>query len=622
MSDIFIAAGLVCDTAAAQRHLTWTPQTKIWSGSVDGLDWIATRVDAPELWAPAFDPRSGVRALLGGRFAPDEAEWKDAEVLPYEGGLACRIVIDRWLKGGARAVQELNGGAQIIVIDERKSTLHVWTDRMGFYPAFVWTGGGFLLCSHADVAAKALEGAGIPLKFDAVTMAEFLRTGTSVHPHTYWRGIRHMDAATHFEFDFGATPRLRTSTTYWRPAHLRGEPYLTDRREIVDRLAAALTSAVRRRTLPRLGKIGVLLSAGADSRTALFGACEPSAVTCFTLYDEPNQELQGAKTLAAAAHAKHIGIQRSREYYFENAAEAVRVSGGMWSIESAHHTGIRSALLAEGVGTLLTGCYADYMLKGITYDTANKQLLGRCLPLLKFAAFDFEWHHPHHRLTPKWDGLVEMRLRDRYEALARDTERSRSELEHARLAQIVREPDASGRLFLRKTLPVDFFMSDNEIVDLCGRICPSEKLNAIPFGMAVARIAGREGNQVLNNNYSAPVGAQEFQRVLIFILNSVRRKLERESGRQPFEKDIGSIATVGSWPYFPRAMRMSAVMSDWARGLPPDQLEFFSSLVGEHSRNWSLEDWTDRNPALLTRLYTASLWLSQNSRALAHMEAA
>lgn len=616
MSEVFIAAGLPCDVEAVARQLCWTHFTKSWLASSPALTWAVTRVDDPVLWSPAYDKQSRVRALLGGRVAPAETEWAAAEELPYEGGLACRLVINRWLNGGAKAVEALNGGAQIVLIDERAKVMHVWTDRMGFYPAFAWTSAGFLLCSHPDVAADVLHKAGHPLKFDAVTMAEFLRTGTATHPHTYWHGIWHMDAATHFEFDYGTSPHLRTNTAYWRPGYLRGEPYLKDRREVAERLAFALKSAVQRRSLPRLGKVGVLLSAGADSRAALFGASDPSAATCFTLFDEANKELVGAKTLAQAAQAKHVAIQRSKEYYFENAAEAVHVSGGMWSIESAHHTGIPSTVFAEGIGTLLTGCYADYLLKGIAYDTSSVQLFGRSLPLHKFACFDYEWHHPHRWLSSKWDELVEDRLRTRYDGLALDAERSHSELEFARLAQIVREPDASGRLFLRKTLPVDFYMSDNAVLELFGCICPSEKLNAIPFGMAVARITGRPGERVLNNNFSAPVGSQEIQRVLSFILNSIKRKMGGDSGRQPFETDPTSIATVGSWPNFPRAMRLSAVMQDWIMRLSSDQLEFFGSLVGERIRSWSLEDWAIKDPALLVRVYTASLWLSQNNRAL------
>jgi hypothetical protein len=262
-------------------------------------------------------------------------------------------------------------------------------------------------------------------------------------------------------------------------------------------------------------------------------------------------------------------------------------------------------------------------LKGITYNATHRRFLGRNLPLKNFSSFDFEWHHPHRRLASKnWDNLVELRLRARYQNYVLDTERSRSELEYARLSPIVREPDASGRIFLRKKLPVDFFMSDNDIVDLFGRICPKEKLNAIPFGMAVATITGPEGERVPNINYSAPVGAQELQRVMAFIFSSIRRKLFYERSRQPFERSPDSIATVGSWPYFPRAMNLSSIMRDWKTHLNANELEFFSDLVGDRISTWTLREWTDRNFILMIRIYTASLWLSLNGRALNRIEVA
>lgn len=620
MSDILVCAGLDLDAASFTERLRWTPHTKAWSSKQEGLTWIVTRVDSQELWAPARDPVSGICALLGGRIAPEEEEWKAAEALPFRGGLACRLVIDRWLKGGAKAVEALNGGAQIILTDERERALHVWTDRMGFYPGFASLSHGFLLCSHPDVAAEALEAAGHTCAFDPVTMAEFLRTGTATHPHTYWKDIHHLQPATHFEFEFGSTPRLREKGIYWLPAYMRGEPYLTGRSEIVERLAAALSSSVAKRTLPRLGKLGVLLSAGADSRTALFGACAASRATCFTLYDEVNPELRGAKALADGASAKHVGIQRSKEYYFEHAPEAVRVSGGMWSIESAHHTGIKEALLSEDIGTVLSGCYADYMLKGITYNSRNKQFLGRNIPLYEFAPFQYEWHHPHCRISPAWDAHVELRLQTRYSITAPTGERMHSAIEYARLMPIVREPDAAGRLYLRKTTPVDHFMSDNDVVDMFGRIVPREKLNAIPFGMAVDRIAGRRARHVLNNNYGARVGASEWERVASFVIASLKRKIRRQGGGQPYERDPNSIATVGSWPYFPRAIKLSERLRAWRAGMPREQEDLLFTMVGAERRTWPLHAWADHEAFLFLRLYTASLWLSQNSRALRRVE--
>lgn len=619
MSDLLISAGVKLDTQTLAARLNWTPQTKIWSSAVDTLNWIVTRVDAPKLWAPAYDPQSGVRALIGGRIAPDEAEWKVAEGLPYEGGLACRILIERWLQGGKQAVQALNGGALIVVIDERKRTLHVWTDRMGFYPAFAWTGGGFLLCSHPDVAADALEAAGHPLKFDAVTMAEFLRTGTATHPHTYWRGIRHMDSATHSEFDFGVSQRLRASTVYWQPAYMRGEPYLTDRREIVDRLATALKTAVRRRTLPRLGKVGVLLSAGADSRTALFGACEPSAVTCYSVYDEPNAELRGARNLAHAAGAEHKTFRRSKDYYIEQAPEAVRVSGGMWSVDSAHFGGFCSAFAQDEIGVLLTGCYADYLLKGLSYNRAQRKLAGRYVPLYELSTYSHEWYQPFARVEVRWQQATEARLNIRY-ASADLSILSQSRMEYLRLAPMMREADVSGRLILRRKSGHDFIMADHDVLDMVCSITPQEKVSGIAFGMAVEKVTGSRANHVLNNNYSARVGASEWQRVSSFVKASVLRKIRRQGGGQPYERDPYSVATVGSWPYFPRVINLSERLRAWRSELPAEQDDLLFGMLGPERRAWSIDDWANRDAMLFLRLYTASLWLSQTSRALARVE--
>lgn len=618
MSDIFIAAGPRCDPIVIDSSLSWTPQTKAWKQASPDLTWVVTRVDNPLLWSPAYDLQSRTRALIGGRIAPDEGEWKAAEALPYQGGLACRIVIDRWLNGGAAAVERLNGGAQIVVIDETKRELHAWTDRMGFYPAFAWTGDGFLLCSHPDVAASALEAAGRPCEFDPVTMAEFLRTGTATHPHTYWHGIRHMDAGTRFRFTYGDTPRLVESATYWRPAYLEGKPYLTNRREIVDRLATALKSAVQRRTLPRLGKVGVLLSAGADSRTALFGACDPPSVTTLTFYDEENAELEGARQLAAAAGAKHVLHQRARDYYFEHAPSAVEIAGGMWSVDSSHYGGVLPLLSGAHFGSVITGCYTDYLLKGLAYNRKQRLIGGRYVPLYELDRVAPEFYQPFATMTTAWTARAERRLARSYDGLDGDNPRSASLAEGLRLRPIVREADAAGRLLLRHTTAFDLFTADNEVVELATSIHPKEKVSGIAFGMAVERITGDRAIHVKNNNYNARVGASEWERVAAFTLASLKRKITGQGGGQPYAHNPNSVATVGSWPNYSRVIQLSSQAIEWRASLPADQAEFLFDLLGEEYRGWSIDRWSN-NPSLLFRTYTASLWLSQQSKALGRM---
>jgi hypothetical protein len=220
MSDVFISAGLPVDPALVAAKLAWTSCTQTWNGSTGGgLVWAVSRVDDPALWGPAHDLRSGTRVLLGGRTTLEQADWAAAEHLPYEGGLAARSILARWLQGGVSGIEALNGAALVVVIDERAREAHVWTDRMGAFPAFAWKDEGLIICSHPDVAASVLASAGHSCDFDPVTMAEFLRTGTATHPHTYWRGITHLDAGTRHRFQYGAKPRIADRSVYWRPAY-------------------------------------------------------------------------------------------------------------------------------------------------------------------------------------------------------------------------------------------------------------------------------------------------------------------------------------------------------------------------------------------------------------------
>lgn len=612
MSDVFIAAGVEAVADAIATRLSWTALTRTWSGTAGGLVWAVSRVDDPVLWAPAFDPNSQTRVLLAGRCAFEPAEWAAAERLPYEGGLAARLILAQWLEAGAEGVERLNGAALVVVIDERTREAHVWTDRMGCFPAFAWTGRGFVMCSHPDVVADALSRTGSAPTFDPISMAEFLQTGMATPPYTYWHGVEQLDAGTRHRFRYGDSHRPVERSRYWLPAYFDTAP-IADRREIVDRLTGALRKAVRRRTQARLGPVAVMLSAGADSRAALFSACDPNSVTCYTFYDEPNAELNGARRLAAAAGAAHIALQRDPDYYIRHAAEAVRLSGGMWSIDSAHVGGFTQQILANTPGVLLTGCYADYLFKGLAFNRRNRRLFGRALPVYTLSPFRHQYYLSHIKINNQWKQRVYARLADRFPH-AMQTKSDPRHIEYLRIAPLSRESDASGRLLLWRTLPIDPVMVDADVLDVYGLMSVENKLSGVAFGMAVARLVGQAGKRVPNNNYGAPIGANEAVRIAAFLTGSVRRKVT--GFRQPYERDPASVATVGSWPYFPRIVERSPRLRDWHASLPPEQAELLFDIVGEERRDWSMSDWAARDPTLLVRLFTASLWISQSEAPL------
>jgi hypothetical protein len=440
--------------------------------------------------------------------------------------------------------------------------------------------------------------AGHKCEFDPVTMAEFLRTGTSTHPHTYWQGITHLDAGTHYRFPYGAKPRLAERSVYWRPAYCDPQPSL-DRGELVARLADALQAAVRRRTQARLGSVAVMLSAGADSRCALFAARDPAQATCYTLYDEENPELEGARRLALAAGARHIALKRGPDYYIENAADAVRLSSGMWSIESAHFGGMVDIIRMGQPGVLLAGNYAHYLFKGLALNRQHHRIFGRALPLFQVSDFQHQFYLPFCPIGTEWTKRVEERLDARFFDDG-CTPRDVCKTEYSRLAPLAREGDASTDLCLWRLLPYDPMMLDRDLLDVYGRMSVRDKLCGIPYGMAVARVVGSAGVAVPNNNYGAKIGSDKFGRVAGFLWASFKRKLRRS--KHPFELDSSSVATLAAWPCLPRIVELSAGLRDWLANLPVGQAELLFDMVGEERRAWSMGDWACRDTTLVLRM--------------------
>src|SRR5450432_287721 len=60
--------------------------------------------DDPVLFAPAFDPKTGIHVITSGRVSCDESEWQRAERLAhYRGGLSNRLLLERYIEHGPDA---------------------------------------------------------------------------------------------------------------------------------------------------------------------------------------------------------------------------------------------------------------------------------------------------------------------------------------------------------------------------------------------------------------------------------------------------------------------------------------------------------------------------------------
>lgn len=582
-------------TAFANVPGTWTAPV------ADGpLAGVAVRSDREDLWGPATDPATGVTVWLGGRAALDERQWEAAEALPYRGGLACRHALGEYLQTPDAFPARQNGAFAFTIWDPRDRSLHVAMDRMGFFPVYVWGEGERpAVATHPDVLAETVGGATL----DLGTMAEVLARGQALPPRTYYEEVRELEPGTVYTWRGGEPVRRRA---YWAPEYRVDPAVGAD--ALGEELAAAITAAVRRRTLPHLGSSALMLSGGADSRVVLYAACDPASVTSVTLYSEPNAELATARALAERAGSPHVALQRTFEHYGEGAPEAVRVTGGMWNVLDAHYTALVPQIDALGAETVLTGCYADYLFKGLTSNRRRRTLFRRDLPLYEFAPFSDRWYVPAGRVGERWRGVVHDRVAARHTGLdledASDEARWRVELR--RIRPVVREADTASRLLLHRALRWDPFFADDALVDVYQRVPPSLKLNGQVWERAVARIC-RAAGDVPNNNSQSPIGASETRKVLHFLYGVAYRKVRR---RDLDGTPLGGGHSRGSWPDFGHYVRYSTVVPELWAEREPETSEVLADLLGEDLGGRSALEWAQRLGAhAFFRTLTLKLWL-------------
>jgi asparagine synthase (glutamine-hydrolysing) len=616
MSDIFITNLPDLNVKKVQDYLSWTTDHVFYNKNMlGGVQFIQSHLSQPNYWRYSTSVEVGLTCLVAGRLVLDSATENMLDEFPSNFSIT-KFFLDKWITQDKNKFSDVINGAGIVFIyDETSKKLYFWTDCLGFYPIYFWSGGDkFIISSNADLMAEILDDYSISLQIDKHTIAEFLMTGTASQPYTYWTDICQLDSGMFYELKVNRSELSKRK--YWQPPFLSGQTYISKKIDAVDYLTDVLRKSIHRRTGKSSGNVGVMLSAGADSRLALFASRYPDRVSCFTFYDDVNSELLGAQQIAGIANARHITYRRDKDYYFSNAVNAIKHSGGMWSIDSAHYGAVGRLVKENNIGVLLTGCYADYLLKGLAYNRSNKKVFGKEIPLYNLDKFCYEWYQPFLDVSDSYKNSIYERLEKSYKrhgAFTDDPYYQQSMAEYCRLTPIIREADSIGRHTLRCTAPHDFFTADRDVLNCAFSLHPDLKKNGIIFGQAVANITGQECNRIWNNNYHAPVNAGQMERVILYVFDSLRRKIMMDSGQMPHEKYDDSVGTFGSWPYFSKAILLSSTIEMWSKQIDPMINQYLQEILSEKYKSMTLNDWS-KNIFMFLRYYTAYSWLSKNKK--------
>lgn len=581
--------------ADATAELQFSNRTRMEVIDEDAFALTVTFTGTPGLCAPYRTPDGSVFAVAG-MVAFEEDEWRAADRLPGGGGLMPRTVCHLYKLGGVAALERLNGNYVVFVYDAPRKKLFFATDPAGAFPVFECErGDDRLFGSHPDVLARA---AGEQGSRDEVSLAEFLIASTVTPPFTYYKRVRALDPGCIFQVDFAGRQieKHRHFVFTFDAGSGRTEE------ELARELAEAIRGAVRRRASPRFGTLAVALSGGLDSRLLLAALPDPGRAFAFTCFDSPNRELDTAVAVAHAAGVRFVPLQRSPDYYGENAGLGVRVSGGMGTFANNHFLGVLERLHQEGMQVMLTGCYCDYLFKGLPLNRSSHWLTGR----EHLAPFSHQFYFP----TWVPDTGLARQVRERWEARCppnvrqQQNDASLFDLEVRRTFPLCYEGDNQQRVVPQRLAGWFVPLADRDVLEVYRRIPARLKLNRSIF-LKAARLLLAESpiGRVPDANTGAPINASPLREW--FSVNRLRlaRRLKSHRG----------LASDGSWPDWDYYLTHSPRMAELWRRPNPEAFDFFRRVMNWQSVPRESADFQDGRVFQFVPLLTQKIWFEQRA---------
>jgi asparagine synthase (glutamine-hydrolysing) len=540
-------------------------------------------------WQPVDDPNADIGLYILGRPAIESCEWQQYEGSPK---YVSMILLERYKASDSLAsfAASLNGAYTILIVSRADNTVHLILDRSGMFPVYIHQATDVQqvqLATQPAILASALS----QVSLDSVSVAEFLRHGKVHSPNTYYNEIKTLPQATCHSWNF--------ETNDYQCCDYRGTApdLFTKVEDGVEAIAQSIANATQRRTQPAYGKQAVLLSGGADSRAILCNAQTP--MDAITLYNDHNAETRIAAQIADACNARHHMIQRDFDYYLKCLNQSVAASGGMTGFTHEHCLPVRDHPIVQSYEQLLSGCYFDYLFKGICLNLEPIRVLGRPSPLSKLAPYESSYYNGVDcPLQAHYSARVSLREQQRFADF-----RDLNDLECRRVLPLHSEHDGIMRLSLQRFFDWDLVAADTAILDSFHRMPAAWKLNGYRFEQAIRRILPKSIAAIPHANKRVPLGMHPQRYLACCMLRKLGRALRRNTV-------ASSLAGEGSWIDMTIYFRQSELVHDLWNGIEREERAILSDILGYDPWAYSLTQTLGQpdGSLLFTRLLTFCIW--------------
>ena len=311
-------------------------------------------------WNSYFDNKNNIQIFILGRPVVEVFEWMKFD--GFEENYISKILIKKYIDLEVYDFcNQLNGAFSILVIDHNLNKIITINDKLGIYPIYIYGIDNLQSFEFSSNFMTLVNNVKKKINIDRVSIAEFLKKGFIYHPNTFYKEIKTLDNGSYSILDFDKKEIIIKK--YFK---VNSKP-VYDFDYLVNKLSKALSKSIERRTVKPFGKKVVFLSGGTDSRMIIANSSDPN-IDAITLYTEENHEIKVTKNIAKLLNVKHQLIKRDIDYYFNSFDSSIKINGGRSLPIDDHFLNLKNDIRIKKYDTILTGCYADWMFKGIALD--------------------------------------------------------------------------------------------------------------------------------------------------------------------------------------------------------------------------------------------------------------
>ena len=496
-------------------------------------------------WNSYFDSENNIQILILGRPVIEVFDWMKFD--GFEENFISKILIKKYI--GLNIYDfcnQLNGAFSVLIIDYKLNKVTTINDKLGIYPIYIYRIDNLQLFQFSSNFTTLVNNIKEKINIDRVSIAEFLKKGFIYHPNTFYKEIKTLDSGSYSILDFDKKETIVKS--YFK---VNAKP-VYDFDYLVNKLSKALLKSIERRTVKSFGKKAVFLSGGTDSRMIIANSSDAN-IDAITLYSEENHEIKVTKNIAKLLNVKHQLIKRDKDYYFDSFDSSIKINGGRSLPTDDHFLNLKNDGRIKKYDTILTGCYADWMFKGIALDRKQISFLIFKLPLYKLRNFRYNFFSKRTLLKQKYEKMI----RDREDRIFLD-KNSHINNEISRIFPLFQEETSATRSTLQQLFPWDSIFSDNEVIEAYNQIPVEYKINSEVYDKAVSKILKKVKN-IPHANKRHKIGLNKYLGATFYTISIIKNKILKLIRI----KKTNPIAGEGSWISFKEYAKSKSIIKLW-----------------------------------------------------------